>query len=148
MARYRIAEFNFHSDPHAAHVVLSSGIKQTMLGLDATYQADVSDEVLAALEAMPGKAARALSAMLRLYAGRDPKLHDICATAFLLAPALFGGVDAHIAVEYLSEISRGLCVARATPMQLVGYETNTRVITEVDTAGMFRLMLDRFAKLA
>jgi len=147
MARYRTAEFNFWTDPQAAHIVLSAGIPQTMLGLDATYQAHVGDEVFAAMDGLTSKAGRALAAMLRLYAGRDPKLHDICATAFLLAPDLFDGVDVHLAVEHQSELTRGQCVARATPMQLEGYRTNTRVITEVDSAGLFRLMLDRFARL-
>ncbi len=147
MARYRTAEFNFWTDPHAAHVVLSAGIKQTMCGLDATYQAHVPEDVFAAMDAMPGRAAKALAAMLRLYGGRDPKLHDICATAYLLAPQLFGGVEAHVAVEYLSELSRGLCVARATPMQLAGYQANTHVVTEVDSAGLFKLLLDRLARL-
>ena len=32
------AEFNIYVDPHAAHVVLNSGIKLTMISLDVTHQ--------------------------------------------------------------------------------------------------------------
>ena len=38
------AEFNFYADPEAAHIVLSSGVPITVVGLDVTMQTRVSRE--------------------------------------------------------------------------------------------------------
>ena len=36
------AEFNIYVDPHAANIVLESGIPLTMMGLDVTHQVNVN----------------------------------------------------------------------------------------------------------
>ncbi len=147
MAMYRVSEFNFYSDPHAAHIVLSAGIPQTMFGLDITYQAEVNPGIFQRLDALPGPAPKALADMLRTYASMDPRLHDVVATAYLIEPGLFDGVEAHVSVEYTSPTTRGLTVARWTPPQLAaGYQTNTRVITKTDPAAFFDLMLTYLAR--
>lgn len=147
MAMYRVSEFNFYSDPHAAHIVLSAGIPQVMFGLDITYQAEVTPEIFARLDALPGPAPKALAAMLRTYAAKDPRLHDVVATAYLIEPDLFEGVMAHLQVEYGSATTRGLVVARWTPPQLaLGFTPNARVITKTDPARFFGLMLDYLAR--
>ena len=40
------AEFNIYVDPHAANIVLNSGIKITMLGLDVTHKVNVNDKII------------------------------------------------------------------------------------------------------
>ena len=40
------AEFNIFVDPHAANLVLNSGIPMTMMGLDVTHQVNVNKKVI------------------------------------------------------------------------------------------------------
>ena len=39
------AEFNIYVDPHAANIVLNSGIKIVMFGLDVTHKVNVNDKL-------------------------------------------------------------------------------------------------------
>ena len=40
------AEFNIYVDPHAANIVLKSGIPITMMGLDVTHKVNVDDRII------------------------------------------------------------------------------------------------------
>ena len=40
------AEFNIFVDPHAANIVLGSGIPMTMMGLDVTHQVNVKRNIM------------------------------------------------------------------------------------------------------
>ena len=46
------AEFNIWADPGAADIVIKSGLKMTMYGLDVTHQALVTPEIFDSLTAM------------------------------------------------------------------------------------------------
>ena len=50
------AEFNIYVDPHAANVVLNSGIEITMMGLDVTHKVNVNDEVINSIKSNNNKA--------------------------------------------------------------------------------------------
>jgi purine nucleosidase len=41
-----VAEFNIYVDPHAANVVLNSGVKLVMFGLDVTHKVNVNDIII------------------------------------------------------------------------------------------------------
>ena len=40
------AEFNIYVDPHAANIVLQSGLPLVMMGLDVTHKVNVNDEII------------------------------------------------------------------------------------------------------
>ena len=44
------AEFNIFVDPHAANIVLDSGIPLTMMGLDVTHQVNVNKNIMHYME--------------------------------------------------------------------------------------------------
>ena len=100
------AEFNILADPHAAHIVLGSGIPLTMVGLDATMQRGLSEEEVAALP-LHGPCrkyvAQVLQDMIRCYArqglGQRAYIHDLTALLCCLHPELFRLQPCHITVE-------------------------------------------------
>lgn len=92
------AEFNIWADPDAAAMVLNSGMRATMFGLDVTNSAWLTTAELATLRmAVEGK--NPVADILQFYAdGPDgvragrvpgPALHDPCPVAWLLNPSLF-----------------------------------------------------------
>ena len=90
------AEFNAASDPEALDIVLRAGPPVTMVTLDLTMQALVTPARVAAMRALGnGACLRAACDILaavppsRRLGGKGHALHDPCAVAWLVAPALF-----------------------------------------------------------
>ena len=104
------AEFNFHCDPLAAHIVLTAGAELQVFGLDVTAQAEMSPAWRASLAALGTPVARAAHAMLQAYAHVDPLLHDACPVAALIDPSLFGGETRRMRVEWRDAETEGRLV--------------------------------------
>ena len=66
-----VAEFNIHADPHAAEVVLQSGVDLTMFGLDVTHKAITTPARLEAIRALGTPVAEAAAGMLAFYDRAD-----------------------------------------------------------------------------
>lgn len=141
------AEFNIWFDPHAAEVVLDSGIPLTMFGLDVTRQVRITDAHLAPLSRVESAVTDAAVRLLRSYGQGDGLLHDPCVIAHLIAPDLFDGVAARVSVECASTLTEGRTVAAVAPRHLNGQATNCRVVTRADAAGFFALLAERLARL-
>ena len=140
------AEFNIAVDPHAAAIVLGSGARLTMFGLDASAHAAITPARLDRVAAA-GRIGAVAARLMTLYGGGDPSLHDPCVIGSLIAPELFGGVDAHVAVECESPLTRGQTVAAVGKRQRAGRDANCRVITQVDGDRLFALLAERLARL-
>jgi purine nucleosidase len=141
-----VASFNFYSDPHAAQIVVSSGVKLTMFGLDVTRQAKITIDVCRQLRT-GGKVSATAVDMMTGYGAADPSLHDPCVIAHLIDPTLFGGVDALVSVECSSPLTMGQSVAARTERNLGGRSPNCRVITCVAADRLFALLSSRLARL-
>lgn len=141
-----VASFNFYADPHAAQVVLSSGVKLTMFGLDVTRQAKINTEACEQMRA-GGKVSATAVEMMTGYGAADPSLHDPCVIAHLIDPTLFDGVDALVNVECASALTMGQSVAARTERNLAGRSPNCRVTTSVDAERLFSLLASRLARL-
>lgn len=141
------AEFNFYVDPHAAQIMLSSGAKLTMFGLDVTRKVTASQDWFTELEALPGDIPGKMARMMRFYAKGDPCMHDPCVIAWLVAPSLFSGVDAYVEVDCAAGINFGRSVAHLTEKHRAGRDINCTVITEANSAAVFDLIAARFARL-
>jgi len=78
------AEFNMMSDPHAAQIVLTSGVRNIMFGLNVTHQVLATPARVAALRELPNTAGPEFADMLDFFAAvyeerygfNGPALHD------------------------------------------------------------------------
>lgn len=109
------AEFNIYVDPEAADKVLASGIPITLVPLEVTHQARATDEVLERIAALGTPVAQAAVALMRFFAdtyrsefGLDsPPVHDPCAVAAVIDPAIVETRAMHVEVDTASSVSRG-----------------------------------------
>jgi purine nucleosidase len=144
-----LAEFNAFVDPHAAHVVFTSGAPLTIFPLDVTHKALMLPRHIDALEAAGTEVAAAAVGMLRFYERYDvdkynipgAPLHDPCVIAYLSDPSLFEGHRAHVAVDHVEEASIG------NTYEVEGPEPNATVMTGVDADRFFDLVVQRVGSL-
>jgi len=147
------AEFNIYCDPHAAHVVFSSGVKLTMMPLDVTHQARTSRDRISAVRALGTPVGVAAAAMMASHGKRDAQdrdkdggpLHDPCVIAYLLQPDLFDGRDCNVRVETGSEITMGMTVVDW--WGVTDGPKNCTVMNRIDADGYFVLIVERLARL-
>lgn len=143
------AEFNAASDPEALAILLASGPIVTFATLDLTAQALVTPARLASLRAARGGRCLAAAASLleavpeqgrygRLGGGKP--VHDACAIAWMVAPALFTFEDRAARVELTGD-------ARGRTMFEASETPNARLLTTIDADGFFRLLGERLARL-
>lgn len=145
------AEFNIYVDPHAAHIVASSGAKLTMFGLDVTRKIVATPERLDSLSLISSHAVQTVVQMLGAYAQGDPCLHDPSVIAWLIDPSLFSGVDAFVEVDCSNGPNLGRTVASVSARHLADRDPNCQVITDGDVERIFALVearLSTFAKEA
>jgi purine nucleosidase len=141
------AEYNIYADPHAAHVVLSSGAPAAIFGLDATHQTRSTPERIAAIRAIGTPAAVASAELLEFSANVERNipgvsgapLHDPCTIAYLLKPDLFDLLPCTLAVETNEGVALG-----HTAVEMRGVKHSVlRWATQVDGAGVYQLLVDR-----
>ena len=109
------AEFNIWADPEAARRVFESGIDVTMIGLDVTHQALVTDEDASVLRGAGrvGKVAAELLDFYGIWHRRSypdlngSPLHDPVAVAHVIDPTLVETRPAYIEVDCGWEQGRG-----------------------------------------
>lgn len=132
-----LAEFNFAVDPHAAAIVFDSGIPITMLGLDVTRQAAVSEDMILQVQAIGTPVAQEAAHLLINYGSMDPCLHDPAAIAWMLMPEIFEAVRAHVSICTDAGPAAGQVVAAVSDRHLGGKLPNCSIVVGVD-AKVFR----------
>jgi inosine-uridine nucleoside N-ribohydrolase len=146
------AEFNAWVDPEAIDVVLRSGVRFTMVGLNLTHQAQATPEVVARIRAIDTPVSDAVVGWLTFFAdtyneifGLWPPVHDPCALALAVDPTLVRCVDARLDVELDGPHTRG-----ATVVDLygrTGEPANARIAMELDVDRFWDLVIGAIAKL-
>jgi purine nucleosidase len=135
------AEFNFWFDPHAARIVMASGVPLVMLGLDVTRKVVLTPDRCARL-ARTGRQGRLAAAMLTAYAAVDPLLHDPCVIAYLVRPELFTAVRASCLVEVQAPERIGKSI-----VSLGGTGPGVEVVTDVAAEPVFDWLEETFSRL-
>lgn len=147
------AEFNIHVDPHAAAIVLESGMPITMIPLDVTHQVLSTPPRLAALRALPNRTGPAVAALLdsfeaartSRFGARGMALHDPCVIAYLLCPDLFRGRKVNVAVETASPLTLGMTIVDW--WGVTDRVPNVNCMIEVEADRLYALLADRLVLL-
>lgn len=143
------AEFNFYADPHAAQIVLTSGLPIVLIPLDVTHQAIATTERRDRIRGIGSRVSETVLAMIEGYGleeqaarGWDgPPLHDACVIAYWLRPELFELESMAIAVELEGEeIGRSRLVNE-------GDGAIVRVATGINADGFYGLLTESLAQL-
>ena len=145
------ASFNIYCDPHAAHVVLTSGIPVVMVGLDLTHQLVMTRDRLDAIARIGNRPAKAVHGMLTWDEERRLKKYaagaeglpvsDVSVIAYLIDPTLFSGSNFNVQIETQSALTMGMTVVDL--WDVTGRPPNALWLQSVDVEGFFRLFLDR-----
>lgn len=144
------AEFNIYVDPHAAHIVFTSGVPLTMIPLDCTHKALMPRPWIEEVRGL-GRVGQATAEMLSFYKRYDQEkygmhggpLHDPCVIAYLLAPDLFSGRTCPVSIEINSETTIGMTVVDW--WGVTGQPANVQVVTDINADGFFTLIRDRLS---
>jgi purine nucleosidase len=147
------AEFNVHVDPHAAALVINSGIAITMIPLDVTHQLLSTPERVEALRVLGNRCGPAVAGLLDAFERnrrnrfgiRGQALHDPAVIACLVRPALFQGREVNVAVETQSPLTMGMTVVDW--WGATGRKTNVRFMNTVDAEGFYELLIEKLACL-
>ena len=147
------AEFNIYVDPEAADVVFRSGVPLTVLPLDVTHKALVTQPRLDAFRAMGTDVGRTVADWTGFferfdrekYGSAGAPLHDPCVIAWLLQPDLFSGREINVEIETASKLCLGMTVADW--WRVTDRAPNALFIGDVDADGFFALLTDRLARL-
>ena len=146
------AEFNIYVDPHAAHVVFTSGIDITMMPLDVTHKALTSPDRVAAFRALgsgPGEAVAGLLDFfdrydMEKYGSEGAPLHDPCVPAYLIDPSLFSGRRCHVEIVTSGPASG---MTMIDWWGVTGRPPNALVMGDIDADRFFALLLERIGSL-
>ncbi|MFK7937766.1 MAG: nucleoside hydrolase [Roseovarius sp.] len=147
------AEFNIYVDPDAADIVFSSGVKLTVMPLDVTHKALVTEPRNAALRALGTPVGVATAQMTEFFERYDRKkygapgapLHDPCTIAYLIQPELFSGRHVNVQIETTSELTMGMTVADW--WGVTDRDPNAYFIGDLDADGFFTLLTERLGRL-
>ena len=147
------AEFNIYVDPEAAKIVFNSGIKLTILPLDVTHKALISQDRVDAFEKIGTPVAKAVAGWTNFFERFDKEkygsigapLHDPCVVAYLLDPSIFTGRYINVEIETVSDLTRGMTVADW--WQVTDREPNALFIGDLDSDRFFKLLTERLSTL-
>jgi purine nucleosidase len=147
------AEFNIHVDPHAAAIVIDSGVPITMIPLDVTHQVLSTSPRIEALSALGNRCGMAAAELLisfennrsARFGARARALHDPSVIAYLLRPTLFGGHEVNVAIETQSPLTIGMTVVDW--WGATGRKPNVRWMNTVDAGGFYDLLTEKLARL-
>jgi purine nucleosidase len=147
------AEFNIYVDPHAADVVLSSGIPIVMLPLDVTHQLRNTRERLDRFAGLGNHCGEVLDALLTFseafdldkYGWEGAPLHGPVVPLYCLYPELFSGRQINARVEISSELTMGMLAADW--WQITELPRNITYLRDVDADAFYDRLLALIARL-
>jgi inosine-uridine nucleoside N-ribohydrolase len=146
------AEFNIYVDPEAAWRVFHSRVPVTMVGLDVTHQALMTDAHAERLRAA-GDTGRMVAELYdffieyhrRTYGHEGAPIHDAVAVAQVLRPGIVETLHRHVDVDCESQLCRGRTVVDL--WHRTGNEPNADVGVGIDADGFLELLCERLSAL-
>ncbi|WP_211217977.1 nucleoside hydrolase [Humibacter albus] len=147
------AEFNAWVDPEAIDIVVKSGIPFTMVGLNITHQALITQDVIERIAAIGNQTSAFGVQLLRFFNSTyeaaegmsDGPLHDPITVALLADPNVVESIESHIDVEV-----NGTYTAGATCIDIhdmLGQPNNVTVPIRLNVDRYWDLIVDAIAHL-
>lgn len=149
-----LAEFNFYVDPHAAAIVLHSGLPIVLLPWDITRHVQLTQADIERLLLLPGPIPQFIADTTRFYIEFHIKyfgysgcsINDPVALALVFQPDLASLQPLYVDVELSSPLTLGKTVGDFQGM--TGQPANVQVVMELDTSRFISLFLERMENLA
>jgi pyrimidine-specific ribonucleoside hydrolase len=146
------AEFNIWVDPEAAARVFASGVDVTMVGLDVTHRALMTEAHAERLReaGRVGTMVAELRAFYQrfhtdVYGFDGTPVHDAMAVAHVIRGNLVHTEHRHVAIECASELCRGRTVVDL--WRRTGHDPNAHVGVDVDGGAFLELLVERIGRL-
>jgi len=146
------AEFNLWVDPEAARRVFTSQLELTMVGLDVTHQALLTEAHTARLAAA-GRAGRLVGELFAFYVRHHQRhygwagapVHDAVALAHVIDGSLLSTERCGVVVDTGGELSRGRTYVDRGGR--AGWPANCQVAVGIDSGRFLELLVTRIARL-
>ena len=141
------AEFNILVDPDATEIVLHSGTKLVMMGLDVTHQAISSSDRIQNISETKTKTSQLLIGLMSRLANLEivkkkfpdgTPVHDAFVTAYLVDSSLTTGSFVNVEVETSSELTVGQTVVDVN--EISGRDKNVHWMNKVDDDKLFSII--------
>ena len=147
------AEFNIFVDPHAANVVLNSGVKLVMFGLDVTHKVNVNDSIINDIKSNNNKSSLFFADLMNFYSKthrevfeiNESPLHDPCVIGYLIDERIFSGKFVNVQVEENSELTRGKTVTDW--VNVTNRKPNCHVMLNAESEKFFSILKSELKKL-
>ncbi|WP_019554476.1 pyrimidine-specific ribonucleoside hydrolase RihA [Propionispira raffinosivorans] len=142
-------EFNIFVDPHAAKMVLGSGIPIVMVPLNVTHKAQILKSEIAKIHEIGNPVADVFAGLLDFFERyhEDPKwrfkgvpLHDPCTIAWLIDPTIFQEKFLNVAVEVDGALTQGETVVDY--YDLSHRQKNCKVLLDIDRDAFIKMLMD------
>ncbi|QDG94483.1 nucleoside hydrolase (plasmid) [Rhizobium sp. NIBRBAC000502774] len=148
------AEFNIYVDPHAADIVMRSGVPIVMMPLDVTHKTITTAQRIAAIRSVGGRIGDVTAGWLEFFERFDESkygtdggpLHDPNVIAYLIKPELYSGRICNVEIEQISPLTLGQTVVDW--WGVTDRRKNALFIRDVDADGFFALLVERLCMLA
>lgn len=145
------AEFNIAADPEAARAVFESGVPITMVPLETTHHALATPAVITRIAELDFPLAHLCvellgffaATYLRVFGFESPAVHDPCALAWVIDPAIVPTRPMHVAIETRAEFSDGRTVCDL--YGVTGRQPNADVGTGLEADRFWELLIGALA---
>ncbi|MFH5836778.1 nucleoside hydrolase [Proteiniclasticum sp. C24MP] len=134
------SEYNFYKDPEAADIVMKSGVKLLLCGLDVTQKATLSEKEMKSLKESQNEFSDFSVKILSSYIAKDAAIHDPCAILALTNPEKFIYEDQYVEIDTREGITRGMSYVDNRKNQ--EKKPNCRVFYDMDLDFFRKSMLD------
>lgn len=147
------AEFNIYVDPEAAHIVFSSGLPITQIGLDVTNKSLFTYNDIEDINRMGGKVSKFVGPLMKFFADMNKNafgiegapVHDALAMAAAINPNVVKTRTLNVVIEKNGEYTRGQTVVDLYGVS--GRDANVDFALEVDVDLLRQMMMDTIKKL-